>query len=261
MRAALCLSFLLTLVCPAAAQLYETRIFQLYHRGAEETVEMIAPLLSAQGYVLPEPRLQKLFVRDTPERLEAVERRLAELDRAAPHVRITVGMQGRSKATGQVLSLGPKGATVLADQGRSRVDAQQTLLVMSGEQGMIMMARELVSVAPYLRFCQRHSLLPAGLVVRSVSTGFAVEPTVVGEIVRLRITPWLSFVGGTGRVEVLADGASTVLAVKSGQETVIADSDSGHDFQSEAFGLILRSPAHAVERSTSISVRPEIVSL
>ncbi len=263
MRRVLGLLFFLSLAAPTLGQVLETRIFQLNHRLAEATIEMVRPLLSPAGTVVAEARLQKLIVRDSLDKLEEIETFLQQIDQAAPHVRITVTMHGQSLSQGHLITIGPSRPqlTALASDGRSTTESEQTLIVMSGERGLIMMARDLVTVDPYLSFCQHHNLLPPGLLVQNVSTGFAVEPTVVGEVVRLKITPWLSFLGGSGRVEVLADGASTAIALQSGQQATIGGGGSSEDFRRQAFGLIFDSRGQSVERSSQIVVRPEIIDL
>jgi hypothetical protein len=255
------------LIGPAAlAQEMETRIFQLSNQPAEAAVDMVRPLLSPGGTVLPETRLQKLIVRDTPETLSKVENLLAEIDQPAPQVRIFVSMAGVSPSRGHSAGVGVQGdigrPTVTFDaqshSGTTTVDSQQNLVVMSGGRAMITMARDLVTVDPYYQFAAQHGLLAPNLIVQSVSTGFAVEPVVVGDVVRLTITPWLGFLGPGGRSEVLVDQASSTLALKSGQEMTIASSSSRQEFQGAAYGLIFGSVGGSVERGATITVRPEI---
>ena len=73
----------------ASAQEMKTRIFVLNARPAEATVEMVQPLLSPEGKVIPDTRLNKLVVRDTPEVLAEIEELLQQIDVHLPQVRIT----------------------------------------------------------------------------------------------------------------------------------------------------------------------------
>lgn len=261
MRATLCLMLLLTIASAALGQALETRIFQLNNRPAEGVVQVVAPVLSSQGTVLPEPRLQRLIVRDLPENLQKVEELLAEIDQAAPHVSISVWMEGQSTSQGHLIAIDRKSGTAVLSDGQASANTAQTLLVMSGERGLIVMARDVVTVDPYLRFCQGYNLVPTGLVVNSVNTGFAVEPVVVGAVVRMKITPWMSFLGASGRVEVLADEASTQIALRSGQEQTLSSGSSDQSFRREAYGLIFGSLGESTQSSGSITVKPEIVEL
>ena len=262
----LCWTILLTLACAALGQEAETRIFQLSNRLAEATVEMVRPVLSPTGTVMAETRLQKLIVRDTPAKLAEVEKLLAEIDLPAPQVRIFVAMSGVSPSQGHSVGVAVQGnvnrpvvdLTAQSRNGISSVDSSQNLVVMSGERGIITMARDLVTIDPYFQFAARQGLLAPNLIVQSVSTGFAVEPVVVGDVVRLTITPWLGFVGPDGRADVMVDEASTTVALKNGQETTIASGSSRQEYHGTAYGLIFGSAGGSVERGASVTVRPEI---
>ncbi len=250
----------------AHAQELTTRVFQLNNRLAEATVEMVRPLLSAQGTVMAETRLQKLIVRDSEANLQEIGRLLEQIDQPAPQVRIFVAMSGVSPYRGHAVGVGVSGSLrhpnagviAQASSGSSAVDSQQNLVVMSGERGIITMARDMVTVDPYLQFAHGQGLLPPTYLVQSVSTGFAVEPIIVGDVVRLRITPWMGFVGPSGRAEVMVDQASTTVALQNGQTTTIASGSSRQEGQATAYGLIFGSAGGNQERSSSITIRPEI---
>jgi hypothetical protein len=267
MRRILTLLAAASLAYGAAGQELQTRIFQLNNRPAEATVEMVRPLLSPAGTVFPEPRLQKLIVRDTPQTLAEVEKLLSEIDLPAPQVRITVSMSGVAPSQDSLLAAGVRGdlrhptveLAAQAGSSSSSVQSEQNLLVMNGERGVIHMARDLLSVDPYLQYAVAQGLLAPTAAMQSVSTGFAVEPLVVGQVVRLTVTPWLSFVGPGGRAEVLVDQASTTVALKSGQQATISSGSSRQQESSRAFGLIFASAGGSSERGASIRVRPEII--
>jgi hypothetical protein len=250
-----------------AAEELITRVFQLTNRPAEATVEMVRPWLSPSGTVMAETRLQKLIVRDTRDRLAEVERLLAEIDQPAPQVLIQVAMSGSNPVHGQQAGVMVQGdlrhpqiaLQAGAHVGDSSVQTQQSLLVMSGERGVITVARDLVTVDPYLHFVSRYGLPGPGLLVQTVSTGFAVEPVVVGDVVRLTVTPWLGFMGAGGRTEVLMEQASSTVAVRSGQEVTLASGSSREEFQAAAYGLVLAGASRSNQRSVSITVRPEIL--
>lgn len=263
------LLILLLLLCswPAAAQERSLKVFQLNNRPAEATVEMVRPLLSAQGTVVADGRLNKLVVHDTPEVLRQVEALLAEIDLPAPQVRIAVDMSGVSPVSGHQVGVGVSGPTdalvvtgqAQATSGTSRATSSQHLLVMSGERGVIRVGQDLVDVQPYWTYAHNYGLLPPQVVFRQVSTGFAVEPTVVGDVVRLRITPWMGYLGAEGRGEILVSEASTTVALRSGESAVIGSGEFTETRKAEAYGLILGTGSRSAGSSASIRVTPTIL--
>lgn len=255
---------LLILPQSAAAQEMQTRIFQLRAASVESLIEIIRTVLSPQGTAAPEPRLNKLVVRDTQEVLDEVDKLLTELDRHAPQVRIHV-------TTGGTTTSLSKGAGVEVGRGRvhagggvgtlsSNVETRQNLLVMSGGRGVIHVSRDVAIVAPYQDFAVRMGLLTPSLVFQSVGTGFEVEPVVAGEVVKLRITPWMSFLGTDGTRQVSVTEASTTIAVPSGQSVTINSGGYSQQEKNQAFGLIFGYQDRSSTTGSSLVVRPEIVS-
>jgi type II secretory pathway component GspD/PulD (secretin) len=258
---------ILGLFISSLAQEMETRVFVLNARPAASTVDMIRPMLSPNGKVFPETRLNKLVVRDTPEVLAEVEALLQEIDVHAPQVRIFVNMNGVAENNGSVVGVGVGGnnrrvvvsGTAVATSSASRVQSQQNLAVMSGERGVIHFGRDLVTVGPYVQFATGQGLLPQGFFVQSVGTGFAVEPVVVGDVVRLRVTPWMSFQGANGVSEVMVNEASTSVAIPSGTTVNISSGGYNEQLRNRSFGLIFGSAVQTGSGSSSVTLRPEIM--
>jgi type II/III secretion system protein len=251
----------------ALAQEMETRVFVLNARPAATTVDMIRPMLSPNGKVFPETRLNKLVVRDTPEVLAEVEALLQEIDIHAPQVRIFVNMNGVAQNNGSVLAVGVGGnnrnvvvsGTAVGTSSGSRVQSEQNLAVMSGERGVIHFGRDLVTVGPYVQFATGLGLLPPSFLVQTVGTGFAVEPVVVGDVVRVKVTPWMSFQGANGVSEVMVNEASTSVAVPSGTTVNIASGGYTEQLRNRSFGLIFGSAVQTGSRTSSVTLRPEIM--
>lgn len=256
---------LLTLEATTAQEL-ETKIFVLKARPAESTVDMVRPLLSSQGTVVAETRLNKLVVRDTPRVLREVQELLDEVDQHAPQVRIHVSMDGVAESRGGGAGISVSGnvrnpyvsGAAGVGSGSSTVSSQQNLLVMSGERGVLHTARQVLNPNPYFQFAVNQGLLAPGFVFQTVGTGFAVEPIVVGDVVRLTITPWMSFVGPTGRQEVLVNEASSSFAVKSGQSVTVSSGGYQEQVKSRAFGLAFGLSNATSSRSGTVVLRPVI---
>jgi hypothetical protein len=263
------LTFLLAFALSAGAetQEFETRIFVLKARTAESTVEMVQTLLSPGGKVVPETRLNKLVVRDTPEVLMQVESLLEEIDQHLPQVRISVTTDGVSQTSGSTVGVGVGSShgrtrvtgTAVAGTSRSDLHSVQNVVVMSGERGMIHIARQVANPNPYVQFAVESGLIHPGYAFSSVGTGFAVEPIVVGDVVRVTVTPWFSFATGQTSNEVLVNQASSTFAVKSGDSINIASGGYQESLKTRAFGLVLGVNGLSSENSATVTLRPEIL--
>lgn len=261
------LILLLWLLLPSWAQSFETKVFVLNARSAESTVEMIRPLLSPGGKVIPETRLNKLVVRDTPEVLQEVEALLNEIDQHLPQVRLHVTLNGVASGRSTQASVGVAGTnrrvyatgSAVSSQINSQVNAQQNLVVMSGERGLIHVQRNILNGNPYQQFAVQMGLLPPAFLFQSVESGFAVEPVVVGDVVRLRITPWLSFASPQGNRTIQVEQASTSVAVRSGDTVQIGSGGYNQETQNRAFGLIFGGGSSSVSTSQSMTLRPVIM--
>lgn len=269
----ICINLITALaLSPAAfAQELSTRIFVLNARPAAATVDMIRPLLSPNGKVFPDTRLNKLVVRDTPEVLAEVEDLLEQVDVHAPQVRIHVNMNGvsnQSATNGGIAISGVAGnrnrnnvsvsGSVYSRNTQSQSQSQQNLLVMSGEKGFIHIAEDVVNTNPFQQFAVQQGLLPPTFVFQQVGTGFAVEPIVVGDVVRVKVTPWMSFIGPNGGNEIQVTEASSTFAVKSGQTVTVASGGYNQKLKNRAFGLILGGGSQSNQRNSSISLTPVV---
>lgn len=260
------IAILCLLLASALADERVVKIFQLANRPAEATVEMVLPLLSPEGTVMAETRLNKLIVQDTPEVIARVETLLAEIDQPAPQVRVFVTMNGVSPIYNSQAGVGVSGrgnrirvtGNAGVTEGVSSSNSQSNLLIMSGERGVILLGQNLVDVNPYYSFAARAGLVPPGVVFREVSTGFAVEPRVIGDTVTMTISPWMGYLSGKGRGEIVFNEASTTVSLKSGDSTIISSGSFTEEVRSQTYGLIFGSGTQTSGNSASITVQPVI---
>ena len=217
--------------------------------------------------VVPDTRLNKLVVRDTPEVIQEIQALLDEIDQHSPQVRITVSIEGqaqsRSSHAGVAIAGGRRGGVIAGSAGTgsssSQVQSQQNLLVMSGERGMIHISREVTNTNPYAQFAVNAGLLGPDYLFQTVGTGFVVEPIVVGDVVRLTLTPWMSFLGASGENEIHVDEASSTFSVKSGESVQISSGGYNEALKDQAFGLILGAGQSTTNRHSSIVLQPVIL--
>lgn len=222
----------------------QIKIFSLANRPVSATIDLVRSLLGPGESVWPEERLQRLIVKAEPARLAEIEKLLQDIDVAAPQVWLKVVQVGSRPyaAGGAGVALGPDGRIRGGAQQTSvqhNVSSSQMLLVMSGERGSITVGEDIPVVQPFWQFVHGLGLLPPGVIFQRVSTGFAVEPTVIGSNIRVKVIPWLSYQSpqGNGRVE-FAEAATSV-SLKDGETLTISQGSGSQSSQSSAFGLIL----------------------
>lgn len=241
----------------------QIKIFSLSNRPVAATLDIVRSLLKPGEQVWPDERLQRLIVKAYPTTLDEVQKLLEQIDVAAPQVWLTISQSGSRpySAGGAGIGLTPRGRVVgnaQQIQGGQQVNETQKLLVMSGEKGEITVGQDIPTVQPYWNYVNGLGLLPGSIVFQRVSTGFAVEPTVVGDKVRLRITPWMSYISqqGNGRIEF--SQAASSLTVNNGETITIGSSSGGSSSQSSSYGLILGGGYQEQASSNTITVTAEI---
>ena len=224
----LLLALMITLPLAAQPQL---KVFTLSNRPAAATIEPVKALLQPGETVLAEERLQRLIVRAAPERLEQIQKLLEQIDIAAPQVWITIAQSANNSYS--------NGGLLQNQEGQQNVGSSQQLLVMSGERGSITVGEDIPQVQPFWAFVNGLGLVPPGVTFQRVSTGFSVEPTVIGQNVRLRLTPWMSYQSAQGPGRIDFSEGSTSVTMKNGETLTVAAGGASNSRQSSAFGLIL----------------------
>ncbi|GMU56600.1 MAG: hypothetical protein AMXMBFR33_57460 [Candidatus Xenobia bacterium] len=234
--AALLIALMLTSL--AFGQPTEIRVFQLSNRPAASAAQSVRPLLSPAGTVLSDDQTNKLIVRDTPEVLGQIEKMIQAIDVAAPQVMIKIRFTGQTTGDGTTLSGGvvgqtnPDGSTrvtgypyqVSSGSSSQTSSGEQSLMVMSGEEGRIEVGRQLTYVQPYWGLAQQYGLLPAGVIFQNVTTGFVVRPRVVGDVVTVQVAPWLSYQSGQGPGQIVFSEAASTVSLKSGDSIMLSGS-------------------------------------
>ena len=228
----------------------QIKVFTLSNRPAAATVEIVRALLQPGESVWPEERLQRLIVKAAPERLEQIRQLLEQIDVAAPQVWLTISQSANNPYSG--------GGFLQTYEGQQNVGASQQLLVMSGEKGSITVGQDIPTVQPFWSYANGLGLLPPGVIFQRVSTGFSVEPTVIGDTIRLRLTPWMSYQSAQGPGRVDFSESSTSVVLKNGDTTQISASGGSNQSQNSAFGLVLGYGNQQSSSSNQLWVHGEI---
>lgn len=205
----------------ATAADMEIRVIPLQHRLPEELIPVLQPLLGEGESITGHDT--KLIVKASPATLSQIARTLSEIDTARRNLRIQiqVGDSGQSfrqelGANGQyrngstriIVTDGEhRDGTVSARDARgNRVDVHaerrittrrdntdQTLVVLDGGRASLRVGELIPQVQPFLALVGDRLTIATGIQFYDVSTGFEVQPRVIGRQVQLRVNPRLAF--------------------------------------------------------------------
>jgi len=202
----------------------ELRVITLKHRLASELISSVQPLLGPGESVNGVD--DKLIVRASPQTVARIERLLADIDTARRNLRISVRHESRQQRRQQTAGAGGvyqsgntrivvgsehrggNGGVAVGGRGADgnlRLHAERritttndagnyTLTVLDGGRAFVRIGESLPSVDRYLVFAGPHLAgVATGVRYHDVTTGFEVEPRVIGGQVRLAIHPRLAF--------------------------------------------------------------------
>jgi type II secretory pathway component GspD/PulD (secretin) len=226
----------------------ELRVIPLKHRLADEVVPVVQPLLTPGESVSGMDT--RLIVRATPQTFAQIERLLAEIDIPRRNLRVSLrhvdennpdqGVQGFSGNTQNAhtriivtngerstngTARGPTDPGGGAQGGSERYittkhDAStQTLTVLDGGHAFLHIGETITQVQPFLALAGSRLGVLAGIQYYDVTTGFEVEPRLLGEQIRLRVTPRLAFRSDQGAQTVIFQELRTEVTVKPGEWT------------------------------------------
>jgi hypothetical protein len=224
----------------------ELRVIQLKHHLAEDVVPMVRPLL-APGESL-NGLDSRLIVRAAPTTMMQIERLLAEIDRPRRNLRISVrhtGERERAQDSQEITSDVRRGNTriVVNNSGRdtgglmvrrsapngtvqlhserrvtsTRDASTQNLTVLDGGRAFLRVGESIMLVQTFLALVGNRPGIVTGIQYYDVTTGFEVEPHLLGEQIQLTVAPRLAFRSDQGTQIIYFRDLRTVVTVKPGE--------------------------------------------
>lgn len=224
----------------------ELRVIPLKHRLADEVVPVVRPLLAPGESVSGMD--SRLIVRAAPRTFAQIEHVLAEVDTPRRNLRISVrhageservqdhqGVSGdvrrgntrivvtngtRSKGGVTVGQTGPDGNVQLRSERHvttKRDTSTQNLTVLDGGRAFLRVGESIPQVQPFLALVGSRLGVVAGIQYQDVTTGFEVEPRILGEQIQLTVTPRLAFRSNQGAQTINFQELGTVVTVKPGE--------------------------------------------
>lgn len=238
-----------TPVCFASAM--EVEIFKLKYRSADELLPLVMVALSENGSASVDKRTNSIVVKATPANMRLVRKVIAEQDLAPVNVTITVYEVGKNELSelgidvdwkvqnGNLkagnISGGRDGSYLSVTGGKtthtSKTTSSRKIKVLSGSRAKIISGRKMaVAGSKY------------GAGVTHVQTGLFVSPLVMGDRVRLKVTPMLTLYCAKGVKEkrVASTELDYVLS-KGGRILLGADNTRGTSTTTELFNSFSKS--------------------
>lgn len=243
------LLFLVAISLPtlsAYANTVEVHVIPLKHRLAEDVVPVLRPLLAPGESV--NSMDNRLIVRATPATLTLIEKTLSEIDTVRRNLRISVrhteqteSTQDNHEVSGRVqtgntriiVSNGSRerGAVSIGGTGSnsglqvrterhsisSHGSSNQNLTVMDGGRAFLRVGESIPDVQQFLVWVGNRPAFVTGVQYRDVTTGFEVEPRIVGERIMLKVSPRLAFRADHGTQIVNFEELHTQLSVRPGE--------------------------------------------
>jgi len=261
---------LLLVTCCVQAAGLEFKTFTLQHRFASDVLPSIQPLVGEEGTAGGLDN--HLWIRATPERMQMVEAMINTLDAARKNYRITVshdtnvqqqgqsaGVSGRGSAGGVEVDIG--GPDAYREENGFRVDMRryerniassgsQFITAMDGTQAFIQVGQSVPFTQQWVVLTQRYARQYQSTQFYDITTGFAVRPRSIGNLVELEITPRISSFGQGGVIDF--EELSTVVRVAPGSWVDIGGTMQSRDEVSRA---ILSSQQSAQGQQHGLMIR------
>ena len=251
----LCCVALLFFICPPA-KADQVRIFKIQYREAAELLPIVKVALSKTGSVTADHRTNSLVVKDKEANLRMVARLLLTQDVPPVNVILKVHTISKSVLSNSGVKVDWKvkngnwevgTANVRNDgafvrlSGSSKIHSSSSatktrLKVLSGGKGTLVTGSKLVAASDSIEYWEKRGYRFRSANITHLQTGLVVEPMVLKEGVRVKITPVLTYFSAGGvKTKQLTNYRMEVM-VKEGQRMLIgADSVSGKTVVSEIF--------------------------
>jgi len=244
----------------------EVQVIPLKHRMAGEVVPVLQPLM------LPGESITgmdtRLIVRASPTTHAQIMRVLAEVDVARRNLLISIrhggereriqteqGLSGdlqsgntriivsgnRSNSGGLTIGRsGPNGNVQYRSERRVTTgsdNSAQTLTVLDGHRAFLKVGESVPQVQTFLALAGHRLTVALGVQYYDVTTGFEVEPHLLGEQVQMAVTPRLAFRSSRGMQVVSFEELRTVVSVRPGEWVDLGSvAGSANNVNREIFG-------------------------
>ncbi len=202
----------------------EFKIITLQHRFANDLLPTITPMVGADGTATGINN--QLILRASPQRMQEIEAIVSQLDIARVNRKISVkstnniqSLRDRTEATGAVKA----GKVIITNDRRASTNSgnsssfgniivernqsinnqntSQFLTVLDGERAFIKVGQIVPFTQEWITITKRYVRIERTNDWREISTGFAVRPRTIGNVVELTITPRIAKLNSQGFID------------------------------------------------------------
>jgi hypothetical protein len=211
----------------------ELKVITLQHRFAEDLIPTIEPMVGPEGRI--SGYQNQLIIRANPQNMAEIEKLIATLDAIQRNLKITVSRKAEdSNQNNKVSATGRKrigdieintgrfprnqqGARVDIEQRESRRlnDSLQYITVMDGREAFITVGEIVPFTQEWVTLTQRYASIQRTTEFADVTTGFAVRPRSLGDVIELEITPRVKQLNSNGFIDY--ESLSSVVQVNRGE--------------------------------------------
>lgn len=172
------------------------------------------------------------------------------------HVRISaqVVQQSESKSWG----VNPERGIIPGSEWKdTKSNSTFFLLVADGQEGRIAVGENVPNSQWFYQYSLNHGYIARGSVVRSVSTGFRVIPTILpGDRIRLQITPEIRYFTDQGQGQIAFVESRLEAVVVNGQPVTVAA--NRHETESILFNIMRGYESRTDSSTLVMTLTPEI---
>ncbi len=219
-----------------AAEGMKVEVYPLGMTDFEVAAKVAGGIVSSEGKLVADKEGNRLIVYETPKRHEALRRALSELKTPIHNVRIRVsfqdhasrestgfGAEGRGAVGPVVIQTGPRrsGGGLAMQMNQAQIMdssyVEQELLVMSGGKARLVVGSEVPYADWFWEIGLRWGLWNGNVRWREVGAQMVVEPYVMDDRIRIRLTPEFSYVIDGRHLTTAVEKLTTEVVVADGQ--------------------------------------------
>ena len=253
----------------------EAEVYPLGLADFEIAEKFAKEIVSKDGKLIADKKNNRLILYDYPEKHTALSKALREIKPPAQNVRIqvafndhTIGqsngisVEGRLRVGGVVIRTGDdpnlKSTRIQGENMSSSVASlvQQELLVMSGGRAHLRIGTDVPYADWFWSYGLKYGLWDGIMRWKEVGAQLVVEPYVIGNTIRVRLTPEFSYIVEGNPIAVVVEKLTTEVFVENGEAIDLGGLKTGDN---EFFSKFLTGYNHLGEkRSLRIILRPTI---